>query len=622
MPLDAVFLQGVANELRPQITGLRVEKIHQPARDQIILSLRGGLQLLLCAGANAPRIQLTHIRRENPSVPPMFCMLLRKHLSGGKIVALEQPELERMIRLEIEALDELGQPGRRSLILEAMGRRSNLILLDADGRIIDCLRRVDSEMSASRQVLPGLYYQPPAAAGRLPVSHETPEGFLTRLNAALQLSAVRAEKFLLDEYFGISPLLAREITFRAFGDTDAVLSRENMDTILYGDKNTALSGNIDALPGELSGAERFQKEFCNFLNAMENNHFTPVCLKRDGKPVEFSCFPVLQYGAAMECIAFPDFSALLDDYYEVRERLERARTYGAELFRTVTAVRERLRRKLALQERDYAAALKRDEWRIRGDLITANLYRMERGQKVLTCENFYDDSKTVSIPLDPLLSPQKNAAQYYKRYTKARTAEKYLREQMEQARRDMDYLESVLDELERGESEQDFAEIRRELSESGFLRSAQSGGKRSGNVSQSGGKHSSGGKNHKKTSGQFRPREFFTSSGLRVSVGRNNRQNDALTKQSGAKDIWLHTQKIHGSHVILHTDGHPPSQTDITEAAQIAACFSQARESSQVPVDYTSVRNVKKPSGARPGMVIYSAYHTVYVTPRSPETEQ
>ena len=575
MAIDAICLQAVAGELRPQLLGLRVDKVHQPARDQVVLLFRGK-RLLLNAGAGAPRLQLTEILRDNPAEPPMFCMLLRKHLSGARVAGLTQPPLERLVKIEFDASDELGRAGRRTLVLEAMGRRSNLILLDGEGRVIDSLRRVDADMSAARQVLPGLFYQPPASTGRLPFLEETEEGFSARF------AAVAAEKtldaFLLDQYFGLSPLMARELAFQAAGD-------------------------VDARVFQMGGPGPLWRAFEDFQNRVREERFTPVCLLRDGKPLDFACVPVGQYGGAAECVAYPSFSALLDTFYEAREKQERARQRGADLLRAASTARDRLRRKLALQEKEYAATQDRDKLRIQGDLITANLYRMERGQARLECENYYEAGAPASIPLDPLLTPQQNAAKYYKRYAKAKTAEKYLREQMDLARRDLEYLESVLAELAQAETEADYLDVRAELREAGFLKKQ--------------------GRGKKEKSRPAAPWEFCTSSGLRVLAGRNNRQNDKLTlKDADRRDLWLHTQKIHGSHVILRCAGRTPSEEDIAEAAMLAAWFSQARESGNVPVDCTEVRNVKKPAGGRPGMVIYTTCRTVNVTPEEAAVER
>ena len=570
MPLDAICLQAVVEELRPQLLNLRIDKVQQPARDQVILLLRGNKRLLLNAGANAPRIQLTETARDNPAEPPMFCMLLRKHLVGARVAGITQPLLERLVRLELDITDDFGQPGKRTLVLEAMGRRSNLILLDGEGRIIDCMRRVDADMSAQRQVLPGLYYEPPASVGRLPVTEESEEGFRQKLAAANPERQLDA--FLLDSYFGISPLMARELAFRTAGASDARLLELNE-----------------------TGRTNFWREIYQFSDAIKENKFTPIMLKKEGSPEEFACFPILQYGGLLEPERFDSFSALLDSFYEQRERQERVRQRGADLIRTATTARDRLRRKLAMQEKDYAATQDRDRLRICGDLITSNLYRMARGQSKLVCENFYDENcAETTIQLDPLLTPQQNAAKYYKRYTKAKTAEKYLREQMEFARRDAEYLESVLEEISHAETEQDFIDIRNELRDAGFLRK----------------------QGKKEIKRAAKPRGFRTTSGFRVLVGRNNRQNDQLTcKEADHRDLWFHTQKIHGSHVILCTEGREVDDDTIVEVAKLAAYYSQARESGNVPVDYTMVKNVKKPAGARPGMVIYKTCRTVNVTP-------
>ena len=568
MPLDAICLQAVVQELKPLLTGQRIDKVQMPARDQAVLTARAG-RLLLNAGVGAPRLQMTALARENPAEPPMFCMLLRKHLVGARVADITQPPLERLVRLELDSADDFGRPGHRTLVLEAMGRRSNLILLDEEGRIIDCLRRVDAEMSAARQVLPGLFYLPPASQGRLPVTEETEAGFQEKLAAAAPERQIDA--FLLDSYFGISPLIARELSFLAAGETDA---------------------RLFGLGPE--GEKRLWDELEKLTADIRHNRFTPVGIKRNGEPLDFSYRPIRQYGDAAEQVVYDNFSALMDDFYAQRERRERLRQRGADLTRAASTARDRLRRKLAAQEKEYAQTQERDQLRLWGELITANLYRMEPGQRVLEAENYYDPAGgTVTVPLDPLLTPQQNAAKYYKRYTKAKTAEKYLREQMNIARRDLEYLESVLEELERAEADQDFSDIREELRQAGFLRK----------------------QGKKEVARPARPLEFRTSGGLRVLVGRSNRQNDRLTHGADRRDLWLHTQKIHGAHVILCTGGREADPASLEEAAVLAAWFSQAKSSANVPVGCTVVKNVKKPAGARPGMVTYTNFRTLYVTP-------
>ena len=570
MPLDAICLRAVLHELRPQLIGARIDKVQQPARDQIVLLLRGNLRLLLNAGANQPRIQLTNILRDNPAQPPMFCMLLRKHLVGARVLSIEQPDLERIVILTLQCTDEFGEISRKQLVLECMGRRSNLILLDAQGRIVECLRRVDADLSATRQLLPGLFYHLPTPLDKLSLLSQEEDSIALAQRGGDAEQAV--DKWVLDHYTGISPLIAREFAFRAGHETDVRF-------------------------GALSDAQReaLVQEFSGTANAVKEDRYTPIILYRDGKPVDFTYRSIAQYGAETQVETRENFSQMLDEFYDARERQELSARRGRELTHAATVARDRMARKAENLKRDYAATQKRDEFRLRGDLITANLYRMKGGERVLHAENYYEDGcPTIDIPLDLLLSPQQNAAKNYKQYNKLKTAEFHLREQIEKAENERAYLESVLQELSQAETEQEFNEIRRELQETNYL------------------KKSSGKKELKRA---FAPRTFKTSSGLEVLVGRSNVQNDQLTKKADKRDYWFHTQHIHGSHVILRCTGLTPSDDDLREAAMLAAYFSQAKESSGVPVDYCPVKFVKKPNGARPGMVTYDNYRTLYVTP-------
>ena len=567
MPLDAICLQGVVGELTPQLTGSRIEKIQQPARDQIILLLRGSRRLFLNAGANQPRIHLTEQLRDNPSQPPMFCMLLRKHLSGGIIESIRQEPLERVVTLTVLASDEMGERGRFTLVWEGMPRRANLILCDRDGRIIDCLRRVDLEAEQDRQVLPGLFYRLPTRQDKRSPLSVTEEEFAALLGRAAPDAPL--DGWLLDTFTAISPLVARELTVRACGSTDAPVSQGSALWDVF---------------------SRWQRD-------VNENAFTPTLIKRNGSLADFTYGPVTQYGTYAETEVYDSFSHLLDDFYEKREQAERVKQKGRDLLKTATTARDRVRRKLAAQEKELAACLDRDHLRICGELITANLYRMERGQSRLTAQNYYDENcADVDIPLDVRLSPQENAARYFKQYAKAKTAEKYLTAQLQKGGEELQYLESVLQELAQAESEQDFNDIRTELTDGGYLRGR--------------------GKKQPGFQRASKPREFRSSAGLRILVGRNNRQNDRLTtKDADKRDIWLHTQKIHGSHVILCTGGAEPDEQSLMEAASLAAYFSQAQGSTKVPVDYTPVKFVKKPAGAKPGMVVYTTYQTMLADP-------
>ena len=567
MPLDAICLQGVVGELTPQLTGSRIEKIQQPARDQIILLLRGSRRLFLNAGANQPRIHLTEQLRDNPSQPPMFCMLLRKHLSGGIIESIRQEPLERVVTLTVLASDELGERSRFTLVWEGMPRRANLILCDRDGRIIDCLRRVDLEAEQDRQVLPGLFYRLPTRQDKRSPLSVTEEEFAALLGRAAPDAPL--DGWLLDTFTAISPLVARELTVRACGSTDAPVSQGSALWDVF---------------------SRWQRD-------VNENAFTPTLIKRNGSLADFTYGPVTQYGTYAETEVYDSFSHLLDDFYEKREQAERVKQKGRDLLKTATTARDRVRRKLAAQEKELAACLDRDHLRICGELITANLYRMERGQSRLTAQNYYDENcADMDIPLNVRLSPQENAARYFKQYAKAKTAEKYLTVQLQRGGEELQYLESVLQELAQAESEQDFNDIRTELTDGGYLRGR--------------------GKKQPGFQRASKPREFRSSAGLRILVGRNNRQNDRLTtKDADKRDIWLHTQKIHGSHVILCTGGAEPDEQSLMEAASLAAYFSQAQGSTKVPVDYTPVKFVKKPAGAKPGMVVYTTYQTMLADP-------
>ena len=575
MPIDAVFLESLRCELQEQLLACRVDKVQQPERDTILLSMRGpngGGKLLLTASPNHPRIQLTSLSFENPAQPPMFCMLLRKHLTGGRLVSISQPPLERLVELTFDCIDEMGTPCQKKLILEIMGRNSNLILTGADGRILDCLRRVDFEMSEQRQVLPGLYYHLPPTQGKRSPWDASEEELRALLCA--QKTQKMADSFLLETFGGLSPLLCRELAYAVFGQVDLDLSQ------LTDAQREDAAGKLFAALDQLHTGKR-----------------TPVILVRDERPWDFTCIPIRQYEDLITQEPQPSFSALLDTFYAKRDSLERMRQKTQALRKTLTNLHNRTARKLANQQKELEATFDREHLRRLGDIVTANLHVISRGQARLTAVDFYDpEMKEIDIPLNPAISPQQNAAKFYKDYQKAKTAEKVLTEQIAKGEAELSYLASVLDELSRVESERDMQDIRQELTEGGYLRET--------------------GQKKKMKLPASKPMVFRSSDGFEILVGRNNRQNDLLTcKLAQKQDIWLHTQKIHGSHVIIACAPETPPDRTVTEAMQLAAYFSQAREGQNVPVDYTRVKNVKKPAGAKPGMVIYDHYSTAVVTP-------
>ena len=573
MAFDAFFLSALLQELSPVLTGSRIDKIQMPARDVVILQFHGtngNGRLLLSASPNSPRLHLTASAPENPAQPPMFCMLLRKHLSGARIVSVDQPPLERLVCLTLDCTDEMGEPARTQLYLELMGRNSNLVLVGSDGRVMDCIRRVDFEQSEKRQLLPGLFYQAPPPLEKPNPTAETAETIFSRLSAVTESKPL--DKWLLETYGGMSPLLCRELAFSLLGETDADLS------ILSAETRRSLS-------------EATADHFASLTSAP-----VPVLLRKDNKPTEFSFRPIRQYGDYMETEVCHSFSHLLDSFYSARDHADRMKQKTQTLHKTVSTLRDRTARKLEIQRKELTATLDRERLRQLGDIVTANLHAITRGQTSLQAQDFYDpDMAEITIPLSPLLSPQQNAAKFYKDYTRAKTAEKMLTEQIRLGEQELEYLISVLEELSRAETEKDVSEIRAELIAGGYVRNTD--------------------KRKPLKTAPTRPMEFCSSEGFPIRVGRNNRQNDELTlKQSQKGDLWLHVQKLPGSHVVIQCAGQEPGDDTITEAAQLAVWFSQARNSHQVPVDVTPVKQIKKPVGAKPGMVIYHQYRTVYVT--------
>ena len=587
MPFDALCLSGVIHELNTGLAGARVDKIYQPGRDEVVLALRtqnmGNVRLLLSANPARPRLHLTTLPLENPEKPPMFCMLMRKHMSGARLLELTQTPLERVAVLRFEALNDLGDRVERRLILEAISHKTNLILLDGDGRILDCIRRAGADLSGSlesagggnapRILQPGMFYRlPPGVDKENPLTADR-ERLEQLLSAAPE--EAQADRWLLDTFGGLSPLLCRELAHQAGGAADV---------------------RLNALGPQ--GQARLLDRLEQLRERVTAGQYVPIMISIDGRPRDFTFLPVGQYEGIAQASRWPAFSPMLDAFFEQRERQDRVKQKGQDLIKSVTNARDRVKRKIANQEKELAATQDRDRLRRLGDLLTSNFYQMEKGMARLRTVDFYDpEGREIEIKLDPLLTPQQNAAKYYKDYNRAKKAEEMLTIQLEKGRHELDYLNSVLETIAFAEGERDLAEIRQELTDTGYLR-------RPGKSKDRGRRVAS------------KPMEFRSSTGLRISVGKNNSQNDLLTcKLAGKGDIWFHTQKIHGSHVILWTEGGEPDLQSLNEAAILAAWFSQARESSKVPVDYTPARFVKKPGGARPGMVIYTTYETAWVAP-------
>ena len=570
MPLDSVFLSGLKKELALQILGARIDKVQQPERDLLLLSLRthdGNVRLLVHGGVGSARVHLTEGRFENPATPPMFCMLLRKHLVGARITELEDNS-DRLLQIHMDARDEMGVETRRTLVVEMMGRQSNVILVDGEGIILDCMRRVDPSMSEIRPLLPGMRY-------RLPPKQDKPDFFETESETRAVLlrsaeSGAALDSWLLHTFSGLSPLICRELCSRAFRDA---------------------SPRYAALTSEQETA--FLREMDRLHDLVQAGELAPYLLSDDQKPKDFSFLPIEQYGEALRCKKCASFSELLDEFYLRRDQAEAMRRKSQSLTKTIKTLRDRTARKLSMQREELQRSEDRETIRRRADLITANLSRVQKGDRVLRAEDFYEPGQpVVEIPLDPLKTPQQNAAQLYKQYQKAKTAETHLTALIAEGETSLHYLNSVLDEISRAEGEQDLAAIRAELRESGYLKREKSAKKE-----------------------KLRPRaplRFVSDGGYEILVGRSNAQNDELTHRIARRtDYWLHVQKIHGSHVIIRAMDSEPDEKTLAQAASLAVYYSQSRAGGKTPVDYTMVRNVRKPAGGLPGMVLYTTYQTI-----------
>ena len=581
MALDGAFLRHLKKEITDRALGARVDKIYQPNKEELVFLLRTrqeAFKLLLSARANSPRIHFTQYAPENPKVPPMLCMLLRKRLSGAKLVEVRQPGLERLLYLDFDAANELGDKVRLSLVIEIMGKYSNIILVDGQGKIVDALKRVDEEMSSQRLVQPGLAYELPPAQNKPCMLECQPEEIVEAI--VHQPKNQSLNKGILNALQGLSPVVCREVEHQV-GRGQELFTRD--------------------LTQEQKERLRFFLERL-FTTVRDTAGEPYMVTKIKGKPMEFSFLNIVQYGTLASVSRWEDFSSLLDEFYEERDRQDRMRVKAQDLLRLLANASERLSRKINLQRGELARSEDREHLRVCGDLINANLYRIERGSAFADLENFYDENRLMRIKLDPALNATQNAQKYYKEYRKAKTAQQVLGEQIAQAEQELLYVDSVFDCLSRVQSESELNEIRQELREEGYLKAV---------------------RDKRKPPAPLAPLEFVSSEGFRILVGRNNRQNDKLTlKQANNNDIWLHTKNIPGSHTIIVTGGRQPGDATLKEAAMLAAYHSRAKDSSQVPVDYTQIRYVSKPQSAKPGMVIYVHYQTLFVTPQHELTEK
>lgn len=578
MALDGILLNLAKKEILDGAQFSRVEKIHQPSREELVIHLRGkggAKKLLLSVRANSPRIHFTQHAPENPATPPMFCMLMRKRLVNAALINVRQSELDRVLYIDFDATNEIGDRVKLTLSIEIMAKHSNIILFDEEGKIVDALKRVDLSQSTVRQILPGFRYTSPPPQNKLNILEHSTENIIEQIRTFENKTLSSA---ILSSLQGVSPLTSRELA--------GEFSEHYVDEVSD------------------SGFEALKSEIDTLRHVVETGSATPFMLKDEtGKPVDFSFMPIKQYGTKYTKEEKESFSDLLDEFYFECDRLDRTRQKAQDLVKFLGSAIARISKKLTLQQTELKQCADRELLRISAELINANLYRLEKGAAFYDLENYYDENRLIRIKADPSKSPAANAQKYFKDYRKAKTAEAMLTELIEQGQNDLQYLETVADALDRASTQAEIEEIRNELVVSGFMKYKK--------------------KNNQKQPKLLPPMEYMTTDGFKVLVGRNNMQNDKLSLKTASKsDMWLHTQKFPGSHVIIVSDNKEISDEAIVEAAEIAAYHSKARDAKLVPVDYTYVKHLKKPQGAPPGKVIYHVYYSVNVTPNKDKIEK
>lgn len=572
-----MFLNIIKGDLEQKLLNARIDKIHQPSKEEVVITFRvtgANKKLLLNSNAASSRIHITNESYNNPPSPPMFCQLLRKHLGSGRLISIEQPELERALYLKFQTTNEFAEQTIITLAIEIMGRHSNIILINQDGRVIDSIKRVNNEMSAIRQILPGIEYVIPPKQEKLNLFETSTQEIIEKIK---QYKNVELSKCLLNILQGISPLICREIEFfvtRGEDTTKENLTSEHFDRLIF------------------------------YINSMRSNlenqkyKYTMV-YDKGKKPFEFSFIEIYQYSTFMITKSYENIEILLDDYYSQKDKIERMRQRSGDLLKFIINRIERINKKISAQIEEIAICKNKDVFRIKGDILNSNLHLIKKGDEKIVLQNFYDENfAEIEIELDNRLTPSKNAQKYYNEYRKLTVSEKMLETLIKDGNQEVLYLESVYDTICRTTDDAELLEIRQELSSQGYIK---------------------GYKLKNKNQKPLPPIKYISSDGYTILCGRNNIQNDTLTLKLAKKsDLWFHTQSIPGAHILLLTNGKDkndiPDRT-FNQALTIAAYNSKARDSAQVAVDYTEIKNVKKPNGAKPGMVIFENYYTAFITP-------
>lgn len=580
MPFDGLVINSLKAELKEVLLNKKIEKIYQPEDDEILIKFRNvdnSKKLLISVNSSFPHLCLTNTQKVNPTTPPMFCMLLRKHLHGGKIIDCYQVEFERILVLSIESYDELGNINIKNLIIEVMGKHSNVILTQDDTNvIIDSIKRIPSSISRKRQILPGLNYEYPPSQNKIDIFNTDYTTFKNKLNSNLENSQIF--KAIYKSFQGISPIIAKEICYRSSIPIDTQIS-------VLTDKNFMDIWNV----------------FINILTKTHKNEYSPNIIfdSKDNKTIDFSSLVLKIYENEHFSISlFNSISTTINRYYFEKDKYNRIKQKATDITKIISTRLERLYNKLQKQKEELLTAEGADKYKLYGELILSNMHNITKGMKQITVQNYYEaDMPDVIIQLDSRLSPSENSQKYYKKYNKYKSAINKINKQIEETSEEIQYLQNVLTNIENTDDINNIDEIKQELIEQKYIKKRKATKGKSKSIAS-------------------KPLKYVTTDGFTILAGKNNKQNDYLTlKMASKKDIWLHTKDIPGSHVIIKTEGREASEETIKTAALIAAYNSKGRYSSNVPIDYTHVKYVKKPSGAKPGMVIYENFKTIYVTP-------
>ena len=581
MAFDGITVSAIKAEIEDKILGGRIDKVYQPEKDEIILGIRSmgqAYKLLLTSNASNPKFHFTQTNPSNPMTPPLFCMVMRKHLQSGKIIKIEQPDFDRILNIYVESLNELGDYSVKKLVLEIMGRHSNIILTDENNTILDCIKHIGHDTSSVREVLPGREYTLPPSQGKINTLELDDNNFKEVLgnNPSFEIQSV-----IYKNYTGISPIAASEICYRA---------------------NVNGSTPVEALTDIQK--EVIFNEFAKLVEDIKANRFYPESITNEkGKTIDFSPIEMSQFNG-FEIKKYTSISELIESFYANRDFAYRIGQKTQDLRKLITQNIERCIRKKDIQMQTLRSIKNRDELRLKGELLTANIYSIKKGMTTVELPNYYSENQElVAIELDSNKSPSENAQKYYKSYNKAKRTFEALKDQIKSNDEELAYLESVLTSVNNCTDEQDVKEIRRELREEGYVKKVK-------NQKDKSKKHSV-------------PLHFISQDGFDIYVGKNNIQNDELTlKFARPRDIWMHTKNIPGSHVIIVANGHTIPDTTLNEGAMLSAFYSKAKNSSKVPVDYTEKKNVKKPNGSKPGFVIYETNKTAYITTREEEIKK